>query len=66
MKEQNELLQRAANEIRQLRSQNQLMAARLDMFDSLMLLFRTEPNFERNGMGEDIVWQIEKTIASNS
>lgn len=56
------LLREAASEIRQLRQKNGIMAARLDMFDSVMLLFRTEPAFPREGMTEDLVWKIETCL----
>ncbi len=53
------LLKSAVSEINQLRNQNKVMSARLEMFDNVMLLFRT--NTDRGGMcsSPDIVWEIE-------
>jgi hypothetical protein len=62
MTEEQQLLQSASIEIKQLRNENQLMSARLDTFDSIMLLFRTEPNYGNRGMTEDLVWKIEKYL----
>jgi hypothetical protein len=45
-----QLLQSALNEINSLRKQNELMAARLDVFDNMMRLFHTTPNFGSNGL----------------
>lgn len=60
--ENKELLQRANNEIKQLRSQNQLMAARLDMFDSMMAIFNAQQLSRGGMMHPDIVYEIEKAI----
>lgn len=57
-----ELLQDAALEIKSLRKQNELMAARLDVFDKMILLLHTPPNYQSHGMSEDLVWKIEKHI----
>jgi hypothetical protein len=57
-----ELLQRASGEIKSLRSQNQLMSARLDMFDKMMVLLNTEPRHQGVGMSEDIAWAIDKFL----
>ena len=63
MKEQ-DLLQRAINEIKQLRSQNSLMNARLDMFDKMMVLFHTQPAYAGGQMSPDLVWEMEKHLDS--
>lgn len=65
-KDQQQLLQSAANEIRSLREQNKSMGSRLEVFDNLMLLFKTEPSFPRMGMGEDLVYKIEKTLVAEN
>ena len=58
-----ELLERANDEIKQLRHQNQLQAARLEVFDSMMLLFTSLPNYQARGlMHPDIVYEITKAI----
>lgn len=58
-------LQTAANEIRYLRGQNQLMAARLDMFDKMHLMFTTVPQQQNMGMSEDVAWKIDKLIEAD-
>lgn len=53
----------ASEEIKQLRHQNQLMAAKLEVYDGLMLLFRTEPNHQEHGMMHpDIMYELNKYI----
>lgn len=57
------LLQSAKNEIVSLRSQNQLMAARLGVFDDMMMLLKAAPIYPAyGGMSPDIVYTIEKEI----
>ncbi len=58
-----ELLREAANEIKLLRVQNEKMSSRLEVFDSMMRLFHTSPNWGREGgMHPDIVWEIENAL----
>lgn len=59
-----QLLNQSVSEIRQLRQENNLMAARLDMFDKMILLFDTQPNYRGQGMSEDLCWKIEKYTQS--
>ena len=57
------LLLSAKNEIVSLRSQNQLMAARLGVFDDMMMLLKTAPVYPGyGGMSPDIVYEIDKAI----
>lgn len=56
------LLQDASNEIKSLRRQNELMSARLSMFDDMMLMFRSEPRYSSQGMSPDLVWAIDKFL----
>lgn len=56
------LLRSAASEIKELRSENQHMSARLTMFDDMMLLFKSGPYSGSVGMKEDIVYQIDKFL----
>lgn len=62
MNDQTSLLQGAINEIKQLRNQNQIMGARLQMFDDMMLIFKSIPNVPGRGCSPDIVYDLEKTI----
>ena len=56
------LLKQAASEIRVLRNQNQIMAARLEMFDNMMLVLHTEPARKGQGMSPDLAWEIDRFI----
>lgn len=64
MTSEQDLLQQSSEEIKSLRSQNNSMAARLDMFDKCMVLLHTAPAYQGQGMGEDLVYKIEKQLAS--
>lgn len=61
-----DLLKRSATEIKTLRSQNQLMSARLEMFDKMMVLLHTEPNYPGMGASPDVVYEIERHIDRES
>lgn len=63
MSEEQQMLQQAASEIKSLRRQNELMAARLEVFDKCMLLLHTPPAYPSQGMSPDLVWQIEKHLS---
>lgn len=56
------MLREAANEIRSLRRQNELMSARLDVFDSMMAVLHTPIATKSQGMSPDLVWKIEKYL----
>lgn len=56
-------VQGAVSEIESLRRQNELMSARLDMFDKMILLFTSEPSFPRTGAAPDLVYELRKYIA---
>lgn len=60
-----QLLREAVFEIKQLRKQNEIMSARLDMFDKCMLIFQSAPAYQSQGMSPDLVWQIEKHLTEN-
>jgi len=65
MTTEQQLLQSAVSEIRSLRKQNELMSARLEVFDNIMRMFHTSPNWGNSGMMHpDIVYEIEKYIES--
>lgn len=61
-----ELLRQASNEIKLLRGQNNLMAARLDTFDKCVLLLTANIQGSNQGMSPDLVWEIDKFIASEN
>lgn len=61
------LLQEALTEIRTLRNQNQLMTARLDVYDEMMRLFHIEPKYRPHGlMHPDIAYEIDKYLESRN
>lgn len=62
MEKEHQLLKEAANEIRNLRGQNQLMNARLEMFDCMMAVLNTDIARKSQGMSPDLVWEIEKHL----
>ena len=57
-----QLLKEAAAEIHSLRRRNDLMSARLEMFDSINAMLHTTIAHNSVGMSPDIVWAIEKII----
>ena len=62
-----ELLQRALGEIKSLRKRNELMTARLDMFDAVMSALHGQPAHNQSGlMHPDIVYELEKALANET
>lgn len=60
-----EVLERALSEIKGLRRQNELMNARLSMFDAVMSALHGTPAVERQGlMSPDIAYEIEVKLRS--
>lgn len=65
--ETKDILLRAVDEITSLRRQNELMNAKLEMFDSLMLVLNTQPAYPRTqGMSPDIVWEMRKLASKET
>jgi len=63
--EEKEILERALGEIKGLRRQNEIMNARLSMFDAVMSALHGTPAHEQRGaMAPDIAYEIEKRIKS--
>lgn len=63
MENTNDLLQEAAKEIKRLRDANAMQASRLQMFDDMMLLFRTEPpRFGCCNNSNDILFKLNNKI----
>lgn len=61
-----ELLRAAKNEINFIRKQNELMKARLDMFDSVVNLLQTNITRPLQGMAIDLCAEIEMYLSDNS
>lgn len=66
MTQEIELLKSASVEIKNLRRQNELMEARLDMFDNMMAVLHTPIAQKNRGMSPDLVWEIDKFIDSET
>lgn len=65
--DEKELLTRALSEIKGLRSRNEIMAARLDMFDAVMSALHGQPARQSGGlMHPDIVYEIEKHLKAST
>lgn len=64
MKEFKRLLQNAVDEIKFLRRQNEMMTARLDVFDSMMAILHTDIARKNQGMiHPDIAYEIEEFLS---
>ncbi len=59
------LLSNAKFEIMQLRKKNEILGVKVGVFEDMMLLLKTQPNYERVGMSPDLVWELEKFVNSN-
>lgn len=62
MKDATQLIIDASFEIKRLRKENEIMRARLNMFDDMMILLNTKPFTENQCLSEDIGSQLEKYI----
>lgn len=63
---EHELMQQAVSEIRQLRHHNEIMAARLTMFDHCMLILTAHVQLSSSGeMSPNICREIEVHIQHN-
>ena len=55
-----DLLQRAAEEIRILRRQNEVLRAKVDTMDLMATFLMTRPHLPGQGMAEDVAWLLDK------
>jgi hypothetical protein len=63
--DEKQMLQHAIGEIKTLRASNQLMSARLEVYDQMMRLFHTQPNYGSHGMMHpDIVYEIDNYLST--
>lgn len=63
--EETDLLKRALAEINSLRNQNELMRARLDMFDAVMSALHGQPATHHDRvMAPDVAYDIQRKIDS--
>lgn len=57
-----ELMRDAMHEIRVLRQQNTILAAKVEVFDSMMCLLHATPATRNQGASIDVAWQLQKAI----
>jgi hypothetical protein len=60
------LLFQASQEIKKLRRENELMSARLNMFDTITKMLHTNFEQRNGGMTPDLVWEIDKFVESRA
>ena len=52
----------AQDELRYLRRENEILRAKVETMDAMILLFRTQPAYLSQGMGEDPVWLLDQAL----
>lgn len=62
MTEEKDTLQRAINEIRDLRRTNEILSAKVEVMELFALVLNTKPNYPTQGMSEDIAWRMQKRV----
>ncbi len=60
--EQKHLLIAASSEIQQLRRDNEILGAKVEVMELFGLVLRTQPNYGSRGASEDIVWRMQRQI----
>ena len=58
------LMQRAAKEIRELRRQNELLAAKVETMNLFAQVLHTAPFFPAQGATVDIAWELDGRVAA--
>jgi hypothetical protein len=54
------MLGNATFEIRQLRQANAVLQAKSDTMDLFALVLRTQPNYQSQGRGVDVAWEMDR------
>jgi len=62
MNELIETLKEAQNEIRALRHQNEVLAAKVEVMDNFMCVLHTAPAVKTQGVGIDVTYELQKHI----
>ncbi len=57
-----ELLKEAEAQILRLRRTNEILSAKMEVFDSLICVLHTAPASRSQGAEEDIAWRLRQTI----
>ncbi len=60
--QEEQVLTDGIREIKSLRSSNAVMSARLNMFDDMMLLFRSSPTSHNDGASPNPLWKMEQRL----
>lgn len=63
--EDKELHLQAIEEIRSLRREVEVLRAKVEVMDLFAVVLHTTPAYPTVGMGEDIVWKLQKRLAEN-
>ena len=58
-----EIMTSAAAEIRELRRQNEILRAKVEVMDFFALVLHTQPASRSQGASIDVAWQLDKQIA---
>lgn len=61
-----QLLIDARNEIQQLRRQNEILRAKVEMVDLFACVLHTKPAEKTQAMAPDVAWQLDKLIETLS
>lgn len=64
--ETKQILQLAADEINQLRRQNEVLLAKVETMEFFKVVLYSQPAQRLESAGEDIVWKIRTYIAKNA
>lgn len=56
------LLTNAREEILQLRRQNEILSAKVEMVDLFACVLHTKPAEHSQGMAEDVAWRLQQAI----
>ena len=62
MSEMRNLLTQAINEVSRLRRANEILGAKVEMIDLFACVLHTTAAQHSQGMGEDIVWKMQKAV----
>lgn len=57
-----QLLRQAQQELLRLRRQNEIQSAKLHVFDQMLLLFHSRPNYPTSAGEPDLSWQIDQML----
>lgn len=62
MEDDKQLLQRAREEILNLRRRNEVLEAKVDAMEMFAMVLRTEIRYPSHGAAIDVAWELQKRI----